>query len=137
MLKKFVALALLGSFSAGCANNQAFFHSEPPGARVYIDGQAEAVGVTPCKFRYRNGLGGAYKITLEREGYEILCTNILADEMDKSARKKWLAAGLVWSPLWLGTFFTRKLKDSYKFTLKKSAPLIAARTEGLMPQGSY
>lgn len=60
---------------------------------------------------------------------------IKADEVDQDARKKWLAAGVVWSPLWLGTVFTKKLKDSYEFVLKKSAPSANAQAEGSASRG--
>jgi hypothetical protein len=49
--------------------------------------------------------------------------------VDREARNTWLAAGVVWSPLWLGTLFTKKLKDSYAFVMKKTAPTYTAKAE--------
>ena len=46
-----------------------------------------------------------------------------------ASRNRWLAAGVVWSPLWLGTLFTKKLKEGYEFVLKRSAPTMTARAD--------
>ena len=51
---------------------------------------------------------------------------IKADKTDSGAMKRWLVAGAVWSPLWLGTFFTKKLKESYIFVMKRDAPEMTA-----------
>jgi len=40
-----------------------------------------------------------------------------------------MMAGVVWSPLWLGTFFTKKLKESYLFVMKRNEPLMTAQLE--------
>jgi hypothetical protein len=126
MYRKAVAILLLTLFTSACASQQTAFRSEPAGARVSIDG--EAIGVTPCNFSYKDGAGGSYEVTVEKEGFEAVRHTVTADEWDKPARNKWLAAGVVWSPLWLGTLFTRKLNDSYEFVLKK-APVLTARAE--------
>jgi hypothetical protein len=42
---------------------------------------------------------------------------VVTDEVDSEARNRWLVAGAVWSPLWLGAIFTKKLKDTYDFAL--------------------
>jgi hypothetical protein len=124
MFKKIVAALLLTLFTSACAH-QAAFLSEPSGATVFIDGQA--VGVTPCQYDYKLSSGSDYEVTLEKEGYEKIRHSVKADEVDREARNTWLAAGVVWSPLWLGTLFTKKLKDSYAFVMKKAAPTYTAK----------
>ncbi|BCR02999.1 hypothetical protein DESUT3_00680 [Desulfuromonas versatilis] len=123
MVKKAISVLLLLFFTSACAH-QAAFVTDPPGAEVFVDGQA--IGVTPCTYSYQNNTGGQYAVTIEKAGYESVRHKVRADEVDAPARKKWLAAGLVWSPLWLGTLFTKKLKESYEFALKRSAPRMTA-----------
>lgn len=134
MLKKIVAVILLTLFTSACAH-QAAFLSEPPGAKVYIDGQA--IGVTPCQYDYQLSTGSKYEVTLEKDGYEKIRHSVKADEVDRGARNKWLAAGVVWSPLWIGTLFTKKLKDSYEFVMKKSSPTYAAQFDGTGPDRHF
>lgn len=124
MYRKTVAVLLLTLFTSACAQ-QAAFLSEPAGARVSIDGQV--IGVTPCAYQYKDSAGSSYEVTVEKEGYEAVRHTVAADEWDTPARNKWLAAGVVWSPLWLGTLFTKKLKENYEFVLKKAAPTYIAQ----------
>jgi hypothetical protein len=116
-LSKIIALFVLCLFSAGCAQHTAFV-SDPPGARVLVDGRD--VGVTPCLFPYRVGTGCDYEVVVEKEGYQAMYHTLRTDEVDRQARNRWLAAGVVWSPLWLGALFTKKLRDGYEFILKKA-----------------
>jgi len=125
MFKKLIAIALLGLFCSACAANQAAFISEPAGANVYVNG--DLVGTTPCKLDYHCNGGNDYQVVIEKDGYEPVAHTFKADEVDRSARKTWLAAGLVWSPLWIGTLFTKKLKDSYEIVLKQSGPELTAK----------
>lgn len=122
MINKLIAVATLLFLTTACAN-QAVFISDPPGARVMVNGAA--VGVTPCAFDYVTSSGETYAVVIERNGFEPMQWEMKADEVDPSARNRWLAAGVIWSPLWLGTFFTKKLKDSYQFVLKQEAPVVA------------
>jgi hypothetical protein len=126
MLKRFVALLLLLFFTSACANQVAFL-STPAGAEVFVDG--DQVGVTPCLYQYKSNSGREYEVVIKKEGYQAVEEKLLADQVDKSARKKWLTAGLVWSPLWLGTYFTKKLKDSYPYVLKRPAPVLNAQLQ--------
>lgn len=126
MVKKFVAFSLLLFFTTACAN-QAAFLSTPSGAQVFVDG--ESIGVTPCVYQYKSNSGKDYEVVVTKEGYDKVEEEIQADQVDKPARKKWLAAGLVWSPLWLGTFFTKKLKDTYQYTLRKAGPIMNAQVK--------
>ncbi len=126
MIKKVVAIILLLFFTCACAN-QAVILSEPAGATVFVNG--EEIGTTPCKFDYQCSTGTSYQVAVQKDGYEMMQHQFKADEVDQQARKKWLAAGLVWSPLWIGTLFTKKLKDSYEFVLKKAEPIFSAEAK--------
>jgi len=125
MLMKLTALTLFGFLLCGCATNRAAFISEPPGAAVFING--EQIGTTPCQYDYRNSAGQDYQVSVQKNGFEDLQQTVNTDEVDKGSRNTWLAAGLVWSPLWLGTFFTKKLKDSYEFILKQQPAEVAVQ----------
>ena len=129
MLNKLVAALLLTTFLSACAPRTAVFLSEPPGAQVFIDG--EPIGQTPCDYRYPLGAGGDFQVMVEMPGFEAVAHTIRADETDVSARNRWLAAGVIWSPLWLGALFTKKLKDGYEFVLRQEAPLFTARTQAM------
>ena len=102
-------------FTSACAQ-QAAFVSTPSGAQVFIDGKD--VGVTPCNFDYKLSQTSSHEVTITKEGYDPVNFVVVSDEVDTKARSKWLAAGAVWSPLWLGTLFTKKLKDIYDFALR-------------------
>lgn len=123
MLRKLFAIILLTIFTSACAQ-QAAFVSTPPGAQVFIDGQA--IGVTPCAFDYKLSQNTRHAITIAKEGYEAVDFVVTTDEVDTDARNRWLVAGAVWSPLWLGTIFTKKLKDTYDFALRAKPPQMTA-----------
>lgn len=128
MWKKLVSFAIISLFISGCATNQAAFISSPPGADVFVNG--EAIGTTPCQFEYHNDAGSSYEVVIQKDGFELLNQKVQSDETDRDAQGTWLAAGLVWSPLWLGTLFTKKLKDSYEFILKQApVDLTAAQSD--------
>jgi hypothetical protein len=125
MLKKCLVIILLSCLTCACAANQAAFISEPAGAQVYVNG--ELIGTTPCELSYRSNSGDAYEIMIQKEGFEPVSQTFQADEVDQGARKTWMTAGLVWSPLWIGTLFTKKLKDCYEIVLKEEALQLTAR----------
>ncbi len=127
MFVRAIVVILIFSLTTACAARQAAFLSNPPGAEVVIDGQL--IGTTPCQYDYRLGRGDDHQILMAKTGFEPVNLVIKADEVDTSARNRWLVAGVVWSPLWLGTFFTKKLKDSYEFTLHSSSPGMTARVD--------
>lgn len=129
MLRKLIVAVLLTVFTTGCAH-QAVFLSDPPGARVMIDGKL--VGVTPCEFDYNNSAGEHYDVTVSKEGYGTVNHEITAVEVDRATRRRLLTAGLVipgGSALMLGALFTKKLKDNYEFVLEKSPLAVTARVE--------
>ena len=123
ILRRIFVLMLITVMTSACAQHTAFL-SEPTGARVLVDGKE--IGVTPCRYDYQLSPGESHAVTLDKEGFEPLNFVVSTDEVDVSARNKWLTAGLVWSPLWLGTLFTKKYKDSYDFMLRESAPELTA-----------
>lgn len=127
MLRKFAAMILIALLTSACAHQQAAFLSQPPGALVTVDGRE--VGVTPCQFDYQLSPGEKHQVTVSKKGFEPVHFVVETDEVDAEARNKWLAAGVVWSPLWLGTLFTKKLKDTYDFMLREEAPSMTASAE--------
>ncbi len=122
---KCIALLVALLFLSACASQQALIHSEPSGALVLIDGKE--VGQTPVRYDYHLSSGTSHDIQVKRQGYEEIALTIKADKVDSGALKGWLMAGLVWSPLWLGTFFTKKLKESYLFVMKRNEPTLTAK----------
>ena len=126
MFHKLFIIILLATFTSACAQ-QAAFVSTPPGAQVFIDGQE--IGVTPCDFDYNLGQNDSHEVTIAKQGYDPVNFVVVTDEVDTAARSRWLAAGVVWSPLWLGTAFTKKLKDIYDFALRAEPPQITATAE--------
>ncbi len=124
MLRKFICILLLLTFTCACAPTRALIQSEPPGAMVTIDGQE--LGLTPLNFKHNLSSGERHKISLQYQGFESVDMTIKADKTDSHAYKRWLTAGVVWSPLWLGTLFTKKLKESYMFVMKRTQPQMTA-----------
>lgn len=127
MKSKLITLFVLVAFLSACAPHQARIQSDPPGAIVTIDGKE--IGATPVDFDYALSTGSQHKVTVAQQGYESVDLTIKADKTDSGAMKRWLMAGVVWSPLWLGTFFTKKLKESYLFVMKRNNPQMTAKLE--------
>jgi len=126
MYPKLLIIILLALFTSACAQ-QAAFVSTPPGAQVFIDG--EEIGVTPCAFDYKLSNNAQHDVTIAKEGFEPVNFVVVTDEVDAEARNRWLAAGAVWSPLWLGAIFTKKLKDTYDFALRSEPAQLTAAAE--------
>jgi len=126
MYLKLFIIILLAFFTSACAQ-QAAFVSTPPGAQVFIDG--EEIGVTPCAYDYNLSNNTQHDVTIAKDGFEPVNFVVVTDEIDTQARSRWLAAGAVWSPLWLGTIFTKKLKDTYDFALRSEPAQLTASAE--------
>jgi len=124
VFKKLICLILLIAFTSACAPTRALIQSEPPGAMVTMDGKE--LGMTPINYSHKLTSGENHKISLQYQGFESVDMTIKADKTDSSALKRWLAAGVVWSPLWIGTLFTKKLKESYMFVMKRNPPQMTA-----------
>lgn len=127
MKSKLITLIVLAAFLSACAPHQALIQSEPPGAIVTIDGKQ--IGETPIRYDYALSTGSQHQVNIAQQGYEPVDLTIKADKTDSGAMKRWLMAGVVWSPLWLGTFFTKKLKESYLFVMKRNNPQMTAKLE--------
>ncbi len=127
MKNKLLILFVMVAFLSACAPHHALIQSDPPGAAVTINGVN--VGQTPIYYDYNLSTGKEHQVRLSHRGYEQVDLTIKADKTDGGAMKRWLVAGLVWSPLWLGTFFTKKLKESYLFVMKRDAPQLTAKLD--------
>lgn len=127
MRRKLLTIFVAVAFLSACAPHQALIQSEPPGAVVSIDGKE--IGQTPVRYDHALSTGGQYRVSVAHQGYQQVDLTIQADKTDSGALKRWLMAGVVWSPLWLGTFFTKKLKESYLFVMKRTPPEITAKLE--------
>lgn len=127
MKSKRLALLVLVAFLSACAPHQALIQSEPPGAMVTINGTE--IGQTPVQFDYALSTGSQHQVQISHQGYEKVNLTIKADKTDAGAMKRWLMAGVVWSPLWIGTIFTKKLKESYLFVMKRDHPQLTAMAE--------
>ncbi len=124
MKSKLLTLLVLVIFLGACAPHQAMIKSEPSGAIVTIDGKD--IGTTPIQYNHNLSLGNQHQIQISQIGYEPVDLTITADKTDSGALKSWLMAGVVWSPLWVGTFFTKKLKESYLFVMKRDKQQLTA-----------
>ncbi len=124
MLKKLTCLILLFAFTTACAPTRALIQSEPAGARVIMDGKE--LGITPVNYSHNLTSGQQHSISLQHLGFESVAMTITADKTDTPALKRWLTAGVVWSPLWIGTLFTKKLKEKYMFVMKRTRPQMTA-----------
>ena len=127
MKSKLLAFFVLMFFLSGCAHHQALIQTDPPGAMVTINGTE--VGITPVQYDYSLSSGSQHQMHISHQGYEPVDQTIKADKTDSSAMKRWLIAGVVWSPLWIGTFFTKRLKETYLFVMKRNEPLLTAMLE--------
>jgi hypothetical protein len=125
MLRKLFIVILLATFTSACAQ-QAAFVSTPPGAQVFVNGQE--IGVTPCAFDYKLSTNETHEVMIAKKGFDPVNFVVVTDEVDTKARSRWLVAGAVWSPLWLGTIFTKKLKDTYDFALSAEPQQLTAST---------
>ena len=127
MTSKLLTLILLVAFLCACAPKQALIQSEPSGAMVTVNGKQ--LGATPIRYAHSLSPGSQHQVSIAHPGYEQVDLTIKADKTDSGAMNRWLLAGVVWSPLWLGTFFTKKLKESYLFVMKRTNPQLTAKLD--------
>ncbi len=117
--------------ASGCARKTLIL-SEPAGAQVLVDG--EEVCTTPCSYSYKTGTSGrAYEVVLEKEGYDPVLYQLKADEVDQEARSSLWTAGMMipgGSILWIGSLFTNKLQESYRFVMREEEPVFALHGVG-------
>jgi hypothetical protein len=104
-----VALIVLVTFTGLACSTNTKFVSDPPGAKVYING--EFIGETPCDFNSSTGLPERYHIQLFKDGYSQLNVYIDAE------------MSLVWALLVVPVTFgvaipwSWTLENMYKFKL--------------------
>ena len=117
-----VALIVLVTFTSLACSTTTKFVSDPPGAKVYING--EFIGDTPCDFGTKTGLPDRYHIQLRKAGYSEL--NVYIDA------EMWLVWALLVVPLTFGVSipWAWTLEGMYKFKLEA---LAAAPTEPAAP----
>ncbi|MBE7561143.1 PEGA domain-containing protein [bacterium] len=60
-----ILLACFALTTTGCVQRSLLVKSNPPGARVFLDGREK--GVTPVEFDFK--WYGGHKLSLEKEGY--------------------------------------------------------------------
>lgn len=69
--------AVIGLFAQGQAQSDLKVSSDPAGAQVTLEGEANVTGVTPVRFRQL--LVGDYQLTLRKYGFETYRTRIILD----------------------------------------------------------
>jgi hypothetical protein len=113
-----VALLVLVTFTSLACSTNTKFVSDPPGAKVYVNG--EFIGETPCDFNSSTGLPERYHVQLFKDGYSEL--NLYIDaEMS-------LVWALVVVPVTLGVAipWSWTLENMYKFKLAAATGAPAA-----------
>ena len=113
-----VALIVLVTFTSLACSTTTKFVSDPPGAKVYING--EFIGDTPCDFGTKTGLPDRYHIQLRKAGYSEL--NVYIDA------EMWLVWALLVVPLTFGVSipWSWALEGMYQFKLEAVAAAPAA-----------
>jgi hypothetical protein len=113
-----VALIVLVTFTSLACSTATKFVSDPPGAKVYVNG--EFIGETPCDFNSKSGLPERYHVQLFKDGYSQLNVYIDAE------------MSLVWAlllvPVTLGVAipWSWSLEGMYKFKLASAGAAPAA-----------
>lgn len=75
---KIISLTLSGSILLSSCSSTTMIHSNPIGAKVYLDG--EHVGSTPYRHRDSKIVGSTTIVKLEKDGYETLNASFSKDE---------------------------------------------------------
>lgn len=120
-LSAVVALVVLVTFTCLACSTNTKFVSDPPGAKVYVNG--EFIGETPCDFNSSTGLPERYHVQLFKDGYSTL--NVYIDaEMS-------LVWALVVVPVTFGVAipWSWTLENMYKFKLAAATAVPAAPAE--------
>lgn len=113
-----VTLIVLVTFTSLACSTNTKFVSDPPGAKVYING--EFIGETPCDFNSKTGLPERYHVQLFKDGYSQLNVYIDAE------------MSLVWALLLVPVTFgvaipwSWGLENMYKFKLAAAGAAPAA-----------
>ena len=123
MVQRLIAPCLLASLCLGCATTTQL-HSNPEGARLYLDGIYE--GVTPVTMTLTDGMDNGYKhVRLEKDGYGV--TELAMGRKQSNAR---IIAGyfclfpLLWAYAW---------DADYTFNLPREGDLYPPPRGGVSP----
>jgi len=81
-MKKFIALMMIFFFLFGCAS-ATVIKSNPPGAKLYLDGQPQ--GETPYTYTDKAAAGTSRAVTLKKEGYTDLTGRIRREKLSVPA----------------------------------------------------
>jgi len=81
-MKKLIALNIAFFFLFGCAS-ATVIKSNPPGAKLYLDGQFK--GETPYTYSDRAAAGTMRTVTLKKEGYKDFTGHIKREELSVGA----------------------------------------------------
>jgi hypothetical protein len=81
-MKKIIASSIALLFLFGCAS-ATIIKSNPPGAKLYLDGQLE--GETPYTYADRAAAGTMKSVTLKKEGYKDFSGHIKREELSVGA----------------------------------------------------
>jgi len=81
-MKKCIALIIAMFFLSGCASST-IIKSNPPGAKMYLDGQFKCE--TPCTHKDTAPMGTTRTVTLKKEGYKDTTGQIRREELSTGA----------------------------------------------------
>lgn len=81
-MRKLIALAMAFFFLLGCASST-LIKSNPPGAKLYLDGQVQ--GETPYTYSDKAAAGTTRTVTLKYEGYKDFNGTIKREQLSVGA----------------------------------------------------
>jgi len=81
-MRKLIALAMAFFFLLGCASST-LIKSNPPGAKLYLDGQVQ--GETPYTYSDKAAAGTMRTVTLKYEGYKDFNGTIKREQLSVGA----------------------------------------------------
>jgi hypothetical protein len=102
-----IVLVLALAVAAGCANTTVF-HTDPRGAKLYVNG--EPCGDTPCTYHSRYGFPNRVRVQILHPGYQ-------AAEFFLDTEPP-LASYLLFG---FGAYFFHTFDEEYRFTLQPAA----------------
>jgi hypothetical protein len=82
LMKKLISLTIAFFFLFGCASST-LIKSNPPGAKLYLEGQLK--GETPYTYADRAAAGTMRTVTLKKEGYKDFNGHIKREELSVAA----------------------------------------------------
>ena len=108
---KVIAVLVVLAFGAVACSHRVTLNTNPPGAKVYVDGQL--IGVSPASFVEKSGFGKTYQIKIEKEGYQT---------MNTTEKQVINVMYLVLSILFClpAIFWSFTLEDQYTYTLQRA-----------------